>query len=111
MAKTITLETWRCKVILTVHKKEYERWIRSFRNEPDFSVGHCAGLHWFNDAGVSYVGVFDGNINTLTHEMTHAALHISEYLGLGNLYNSQEQFCYMLGHLVESAVPTIAKGK
>lgn len=111
MAKTIHLGPWRCRVVVTVHKKEFQRWMREFRKDPEYEVGDAAGLHWFNETGVSYVGIFDGNINTLTHEMAHAALHISNYLGLGNLYQSQEQFCYLIGHLVEEGAATVMKGK
>lgn len=46
------------------------------------------------------VGVFDGRLRTLIHELTHAVFHICDYYGIPtNSGDTNEFFCYLLEHL------------
>jgi hypothetical protein len=72
------------------------------------SAGVCGG---YKDNTIILVGVFDGTINTLTHEVGHAVIKILGSRGVPIDDNNSEAFCYLLGHLVGSLEPLNNKDK
>jgi hypothetical protein len=47
-----------------------------------------------------YVGIFDFNIGTLAHEMTHVSLSVLQYAGVP-IEGDGEPLAYLVGHLVD----------
>lgn len=111
MSKTLVLGMWPATVRCTVHRKEWAKWYEELAGRPlaeeyadALGLSACAG-------GTFLVGVFDGTIKTLAHEMGHTAIDIMQHAGVKDFINDQEQFCYLLGHLISEVAPLIAKGK
>ena len=55
------------------------------------------------------VGVFEGGLSTLTHELGHVALDILQVAGIDAHSGNGEPFCYLLGHLFDECAPAVAK--
>lgn len=49
------------------------------------------------------IGVYEGGLSMLTHELGHAALDILEVAGIDAHSGNGEPFCYLLGHLFHDA--------
>lgn len=106
MAKVFKLAPWPGTLVFTVEREEWNRLYvkRDGANVERYQTS--AGLTW-DDEGYHLVGVFDGTIKTLAHEMGHATMDILNHARTGNYTegHNQEQFCYLLGHLVELTLP------
>jgi hypothetical protein len=51
-----------------------------------------------------YIGVFNGRMDTLVHEVTHASLFIADNLGIDAYASSSEPVCYLNGFLFGECV-------
>lgn len=114
MAQTIDVQVWPARVIFTVHRKEWAKHYQEYSGEPLSSAyAGSKGLSWNNGSGVFLVGVFDGSIETLVHEMGHTTMDILNHAHVGDFTHdtAQEQFCYLIGWLVQRVAPTVMKGK
>lgn len=69
----------------------------------------CAGLTypWLQYKGkqVLLVMALAADIPTLTHELAHATFNILGYVGVAVSPANDEAFCYLLGHLMQEAIP------
>lgn len=54
---------------------------------------------------VLLVGVQQGSVDVLAHEMAHATFKILDYAGVSVSADDDEAFCYLLQHLMAEAVP------
>lgn len=112
MAKVFKLAPWPGTLVFTVDRDE---WLRLYAKR-DGAYGErymkSAGLSW-NDEGYQLVGVFDGKLSTLVHEMGHSAMDILNYARVGDYTEgpNQEQYCYLLGHLFELTLPLVKGDK
>lgn len=112
MAKVFKLAPWPGTLVFTVDRAEWMR-LYSKRDGPNPELyQQSAGLTW-NDGGYCLVGVFDGSVSTLAHELGHASMDILNYARAGDYREGQqqEQLCYLLGHLVELTYPLIKGDK
>lgn len=66
------------------------------------SLGACTD---FEGGRVVLVGVFDGSIDTLTHEVAHGMIKILDVCGVPIDDHNSEAFCYLLGHWVGKLAP------
>jgi len=55
------------------------------------------------------IGVYEGGLSTLAHELGHAALDILQVAGIDAHSGNGEPFCYLLGHLFDECAPAVAK--
>lgn len=71
--------------------------------DPDCSLHDHRGLVQVefdeNHSPTYFVGVFDGKLNTLVHEVSHAALMIVERSGFSPLDGNGEPYCYLVDYL------------
>lgn len=112
MAKVFKLAPWPGTLVFTVDRDEWFRLYEKRDGVNSEQYKKSAGLTW-DDAGYHLVGVFDGKLGTLAHEMGHAAMDILNHANTGDYTKgqSQEQLCYLLGHLVELTFPLIKGDK
>lgn len=72
---------------------------------------------WENVKGITHnqqdgtviVGVFDGSINTLVHELAHVAIYTFDYIGSKICEETEEPFAYFMGFLAEKLVKELNK--
>jgi hypothetical protein len=68
----------------------------------------CGGLcaMYQADTGqiINLIGVFDGNVSTLVHELSHCAFNVLESVGVPVLPGDpNEAFAYLIGELFEQS--------
>lgn len=57
--------------------------------------------------GVVLVGVFDGELSTLVHELFHAVVHLMAWTGVPlKTGAANETYAYLLGYLYDAVVKT-----
>lgn len=61
----------------------------------------------FQGGAVQLVGVFDGSMNTLAHEIGHMVIKVLESRGVPINGDNSEAFCYLLGHTVGELAPIL----
>lgn len=59
------------------------------------------------NANSAYVGVFNGMVGTLAHEMTHAAMRILGGAGVKISPDNNEALAYLIGHMVDECEPSL----
>lgn len=57
------------------------------------------------------VGVFDGSLKTLVHELAHAVMFVMEFIGTDPRGEGQEAFAYSLDNAYGFAAPLLKKIK
>lgn len=97
------------EVVLCRSRDEWAYAMRHYKVEDDVSghAGRCIQLCDKDTNERSYlIGVFNGSVSTLVHELAHAVFFI---LGVHGVETEQgrtnETFCYLLGHLTRAALP------
>lgn len=55
------------------------------------------------------MGVFDGELSTLTHEVGHITHFITNHAGFDSGVGNGEPYCYLLGHIFRKLEKWIAK--
>lgn len=110
MAKVFKLAPWPGTLVFTVDRGEWMELYAKRDGVDAYKYESSMGLTW-DDSGYHLVGVFDGSVGTLAHEMAHAAMDVLNHARTGDYTqgNNQEQLCYLLGHLVELTY-SIVKG-
>ncbi|MBU9472076.1 hypothetical protein [Burkholderia multivorans] len=77
-----------------------------YNRASDHVGGSCITIHCeVSKARYYIVSVFNDSIGTLSHELSHATFHILSDVGVtvkGD--DSNETFCYMMGHLMFHAL-------
>lgn len=63
------------------------------------SVGLCLWAENTKGHQIYIVGVFNQNVGTLVHELTHACLNIAKHAGFDAGDGNGEPFCYLLDNL------------
>lgn len=80
-------------------------------DEPDFDIDDFSGIVEridLEDGSYYYaVGVFDGKVKTLVHELTHVAIFIAEHTVWAVNSTTSEPFCYLLETLFELSEPLL----
>lgn len=64
-------------------------------------AGTCAYLESDKDSSLYLIGVFDGELGTLVHELAHIAIMIVQRAGFNSEKGNGEPYCYLLGYLFE----------
>ncbi|MNV82019.1 hypothetical protein D3C71_1757300 [compost metagenome] len=102
MAKVFKLAPWPGTLVFTTDREEWMRLYAKRDGVGPERYTESAGLSW-DDSGYHLVGVFDGKLSTLVHEMGHTAMDTLNHARTGDYTegHNQEQFCYLLGHLYE----------
>lgn len=109
MAKVFKLAPWPGTMVFTTDHDEWDR-LYTKRDGPNVErYRDSMGLAW-EDGGYHLIGVFDGKVGTLAHEMGHCAVNVMNHAGVKDFRHDDEQFTYLLGHLVEQTFPLL-KGK
>lgn len=72
-------------------------------------AGQCVTLEKNGRERRYLVGVYEGGLATLVHELGHAALNILEAVGIDAHSGNGEPFCYLLDHLFNEFAPAVAK--
>lgn len=92
---------------------DYEAFIKKYhaistntdRPGPDFN-GCCYSS---DNYSMAIVGVFDGSLATVVHELAHATIAICTNVGIPITDNNSESFCYLLDSLFKQASSYIDK--
>lgn len=107
--KRIKIAPYGCVLHLT---DSYEEWAKIYlRVSPYEPPEGCDGLTYNANNGNYYVGVFNGGLGTLAHELAHVCLDIAVRCGLGDIKQEQEQFCYLIGHMTDLALKALPQLK
>lgn len=108
--KRIKIVPYGCILHLTNSKEE---WLRKYKKltGQSYDADGCDGLTYDHGDANFYVGVFNGEMGTLAHELGHVCLDVAERVQLGDIIQEQEQFCYLLGYLTEQSIKTLDKMK
>ena len=61
------------------------------------------------DAKAAFIGVFDGSVGTLAHEMTHAAMEILTHAGVKVTGDNNEALAYLVSFMVEAGMPAMSE--
>lgn len=70
------------------------------REEVVDAIGNCVGFAiWDVPKGGVHIGVFDGEVRTLVHEIVHAALHVLERAGIDPTHANGEPLAYLVDDL------------
>ncbi|WP_193098002.1 hypothetical protein [Burkholderia sp. Z1] len=98
------------EVVVCKSRAEWAYAMRHYGQDDDserFGGGRAMSLVDTATRQRSYiVGVFDGSIGTLSHELAHACFYILDSAGVKvEDGGTNETFCYMLGHLMFTALP------
>lgn len=64
-------------------------------------VGVCSHLENDDKESLYIVGVFDGKLGTLTHELAHIAMMIIQRAGFNSEDGNGEPYCYLFGDLFD----------
>jgi len=75
----------------------------------DCADGTTGITHVDYDAKILYIGVFDGEIGTLAHEMTHAGVFVLDHAGIEAGASDGETLAYLIGHLMDECVQKVLK--
>lgn len=82
---------------------------KKFDDPPTTSDVHNSNGFCFTPAehNAFIIGVFDGKISTLVHEISHAIISLFEYIEIPINDACSEAFTYLLGHLIEKSQDVI----
>jgi hypothetical protein len=105
-SRAFRVEPYGWHVYLFTHREKWARFcarrlaipLGEIRDEAAQAHGYT---RWNDDEAHCYVGVFDGEVSTLAHEMTHAAVAILAGAGVRYTPTNHESLAYLVGHLVE----------
>lgn len=96
MRRTYTVAPYGMRIVFTDTVKEFH----ALRFHKDFSARNLCGA--FDSGKVSdfVIGVFDGKLLTLVHEVVHAATALLQACGIDPLSSNSEPLAYLVDHLV-----------
>jgi hypothetical protein len=98
------------EVVVCRSRSEWAYAMRHYRQDDDsekFAGGRAMSLVDVETRERTYlIGVFDGSIGTLAHELGHVCFYIVDSVGVKiEDGGTNETFCYLLGHLMRAALP------
>lgn len=95
-------EVWLCK--------SHDEWANAMKfcketDDSTQSAGRCLTLRYKSGVRLYIVGVFDGSIGTLSHELSHAVFNLLRHVNVSvKADDSNETFCYLMGYLMYNAL-------
>lgn len=95
MRRTYTVQPYGLRVVFTDTVKEFH----ALRHHKDFSARDLSGAFDAGKAADCVIGIFDGRLFTLVHEVVHAALHILQTCGIDPTSSNGEPLAYLVDHL------------
>lgn len=109
----ISLRPYNGTLWVTASKKGYAKASRhAFKNdgqqdeiEADMKGRLCIGEG--SDGMWTYL-VWAESADALAHELAHVALHVFERCGIDPIPSGGEPFCYLLGQLMQDALPILS---
>lgn len=72
-----------------------------------YAAGVTTGLQSPTSGRLYLVGVFDGTLRTLVHELAHVTFMLSDDIGIETDEGAREAFCYFLDSMFEQFQETI----
>lgn len=95
MQARVAIRPYGVTLVLTDNRKAFQRLSGA---SDDGSCGMCVGT------GDGYViGVFDGELSTLVHELTHLILMVAEHNGIDPFSSRGEPLAYLMDDLFTEA--------
>lgn len=76
-------------------------------NDLAYAAGVTTGLRSPTAGRLYLVGVFDGTLRTLVHELAHVTFMLSDDIGIETDDGAREAFCYFLDSMFEQFQETI----
>lgn len=95
--KTIKIIPYGCLLHFTTDFNEWKEVYELL--SPHKAEESYQGLTYDHEDGNFYVGVFNGRISVLVHELAHVCLMVASRVGMEDVTKDQEQFCYLIDHL------------
>lgn len=81
---------------------------RAKHTDQPLDLGIAAGCSSdFHEAMLHVVGVFDGSVTTLAHELAHVCIKVLGSVGIPIEQRTSEAFCYLLEDLMAECLPLI----
>jgi len=105
--KKFRIPIYDLKIWFTQDRKQMNKWLKDQTDDDGNKVGdnraeYCEGLTaTFDGHDKMYIGVFDGKLSTLVHELTHAGIFICATVGIEIELNNQEPYAYIVTYLFE----------
>ncbi len=103
--KAIDVPIFHAHVVLYTRRKAFAKH-RLLCTDKPFDVESCDGASSDFDP-VYLVGVFDGKLATLVHELAHTTFKILRHCGIRADADAQEAFCYLQEWLFEQLRDTV----
>ncbi|MDN7541966.1 hypothetical protein [Burkholderia cenocepacia] len=96
------------EVVLCRTRKEWDAVADKLGVSPDdtaFALGITHALESTDGGRIYMIGVFDGAIPTLAHELLHAAIATLDHVGIPINSDTDEALTYLFDHLLAAALP------
>jgi hypothetical protein len=93
-------------VIATTDQKEFKRLYAKRIGRGDIDLSHADGIS-SDRAGYFLVGVFNGEVGTLVHELAHTAFKILRQVNIPANHKHQEAFAYLQQWLFDELRETL----
>lgn len=71
-------------------------------NNKDVDILGCLGMFSRNDCDL-IIGVFNNDVVTLVHELSHAVMYIFDTVGIPLSSDNSETYCYYMDSLLKQA--------
>ena len=94
----INIAPFKGTLYITKCREEYLKKRNEFK-EPVPDISDCIGIA-SDENNCHVVGIFDGTVSTLMHELAHVCFKVLEYCSIEVSANNSEVFCYLQEYLM-----------
>lgn len=104
MIRTIKIDIYKkeIKVVIGRDRKKAMKIVNRYSKNAESMGEDSIGTTWCMTSGHSIIWLPDiKNVSTISHESTHAALHIFDHVGAKAESKNDEPFAYLVGFIVQ----------
>ena len=102
--KRIDIKPYNGILYYTTSREEFLKKRKDFKDELIYDIEDCDGMASDDKNNVHLVGVFDGSITTLVHELSHVTIKVLEHVGVPITSECSEAYCYLISNLMEELI-------
>lgn len=107
----IRVDPYDIDLYLITDREAYASVRSAYNKEPiDLSADAGCSSEYLRQ-GVHLVGVFNGKVSTLVHELGHVTINILEWCGVPINSECSEAFCYLQDHLFSKCRPIVKRNR
>lgn len=111
--KTLRIPVYGGRLFVCTSREDYIKVRAKYEDDDGESLKDCMGVSERcsdkKQRSVFLIGVFDGGLQTLVHELGHTTFSVLRHASVPVNRRDDEAFCYLLDCLYEKCAPHILK--